>query len=280
MPNSPVVPEVKLNNQVEIPQIGFGVYKIDDAKAAEVIGWAFEAGYRSIDTATIYENEKGVGQAVRESGIAREDIFVTSKLWRDDMGYDSALRAFDTSMDKLGLDYLDLYLIHWPSPDPQLYLDSWRALEKLYADGRVRAIGVSNFLPANLEVLAEASEVTPVLNQIEYHPALQQVEIAQYCDAHGIAIEAWSPLARGEVFESPVIVEIAERYGKTPAQVVLRWHLQEGRIIIPKSGNKQRIAENIDILDFELSDDEMLGVTGLEAGLRIGPDPSATTYQG
>ena len=275
MHSKPRVPEVKLNNKVKIPQIGLGVYKVDDDTADEVVNWAFEAGYRSIDTATVYHNETGVGRAVRESGIPREDIFVTSKLWTADFGYDAALKAFDTSMEKLGLEYLDLYLIHWPNPEEQLYVDSWRALEKLYTDGRVRAIGVSNFLPANLEVLAEKCEIKPALNQIEYHPALQQVEIARYCVKNDIAIEAWSPLARGEVFESPVLAEIADWHEKTPAQVILRWHLQQGRIIIPKSSNKQRIAENIDILDFELNNDAMDNITALEAGLRIGPDPAA-----
>lgn len=270
-----IMPEVKLNNKVKIPQIGFGVYKIDDAEAAEVIGWAFEAGYRSIDTASVYGNEKGVGQAIVDSGLAREEVFVTSKLWNDEQGYDESLRAFDSSMDKLGLDYLDLYLIHWPNPDQQKYVDSWKALEKLYSDGRVRAIGVSNFLPANLEVLANECDVKPVLNQIEYHPALQQNEIAHYCFENNIAIEAWSPLARGEVFDSPVLAEIAEWHDKTPAQVILRWHLQQGRIIIPKSSNQQRIQENIDILDFELNLEAMENISALEAGMRIGPDPAS-----
>lgn len=270
-----IMPEVKLNNKVKIPQIGFGVYKVDNSKANQVVGWALESGYRSIDTASVYGNEQGVGQALQESGIAREELFVTSKLWNDEQGYDASLRAFDSSLERLGLDYLDLYLIHWPNPNQELYVDSWRALEKLYADGRVRAIGVSNFLPANLEVLAEQCEIKPVLNQIEYHPALQQVQIARYCVKNRIAIEAWAPLSRGEVFDSPVLAEIADWHGKTPAQIILRWHLQEGRIIIPKSSNKERIAENIDILDFALNNDAMIDIEGLEAGLRIGPDPAA-----
>lgn len=269
------MPTVKLNNHVKIPQIGFGVYKIDDAEANKVVGWALDAGYRSIDTASVYGNERGVGQAVVESGIPREDVFVTSKLWNDDQGYDSALKAFDTSMEKLGLDYMDMYLIHWPNSDEQKYVDSWRALEKLYADGRVRAIGVSNFMPANFELLDQQCEITPALNQFEYHPALQQNEIAHYCFKNKIAIEAWSPLARGGVLDSPILREIADWHNKTPAQVVLRWHLQEGRIIIPKSSNKQRIAENIDILDFELTVDALDDIQGLESGLRIGPDPAA-----
>jgi diketogulonate reductase-like aldo/keto reductase len=234
---------------------------------------ALEAGYRSIDTAAIYGNEAGVGAALASSGIAREDLFVTTKLWNADQGYDATLRAFDASLAKLGLDHVDLYLIHWPTPARDLYRETWQAIEKLAADGRIRAAGVSNFQPAHLRRLLEGSALVPAVNQIELHPGLQQRELRALHSELGIATEAWSPLAQGAVLGEPALTKIAERYGKSPAQVVLRWHLQLGNVVIPKSVTPARIRENIDVFDFALDDEEMSQIAALDRGLRTGPDP-------
>ncbi|MFF2040935.1 aldo/keto reductase [Kitasatospora sp. NPDC058170] len=268
-------PTVKLNNGVEIPQLGFGVYQIPDDETAAAVGSALEAGYRSIDTAAIYGNEVGVSRAVAASGLAREDLFITTKVWNADQGYDATLRAFDASLAKLGTDYVDLYLVHWPAPARDLYLDTWRALEKLAAEGRIRAAGVSNFLPAHLRRLAEHSSLVPAVNQIELHPGLQQAELRALHAEQGIATEAWSPLAQGAVLGDDAIVSAAARHGKSPAQVVIRWHLQLGNVVIPKSATPERIRENIDVLDFTLSDEEMAAIAALDRGLRTGPDPDA-----
>ena len=267
---------VTLNNGVTMPRVGFGVFKVPEDATAEAVGTALEAGYRGIDTATLYRNEEGVGKAIAASGIAREELFVTTKLWNTDQGYDSALRAFDASMTNLGLEYLDLYLIHWPVPSQDRYIETWQALEKLYADGRVRAIGVSNFQPHHLRRLAEKSTVVPALNQIELHPFLAQAEARAYHAEHGIATEAWAPIARGgDLLRDPVVDALARRHGRTPAQVVLRWHLQHGTIVIPKSVTPSRIRENLDVFGFELTEGDMAEIDGLDRDGRTGPDPDS-----
>ncbi|MEU5608660.1 aldo/keto reductase [Streptomyces sparsogenes] len=267
------VPTVTLNNGVRIPQLGFGVFQVPDVETAAAVTAALEAGYRSIDTAAIYGNESGVGKALADSGIARDDLFITTKLWNSDQGYDATLKAFDASLDKLGLDYVDLYLIHWPTPARDLYRESWKAIEKLAADGRIRAAGVSNFQPAHLRRLLEGTDLVPVVNQIELHPGLQQNELRALHADLNIATEAWSPLAQGAVLGDDAITTIAAQHGKSPAQVVLRWHLQLGNIVIPKSVTPARIRENLDVFDFALSDEEMASIAALDRGLRTGPDP-------
>ncbi|WP_030607595.1 aldo/keto reductase [Streptomyces sclerotialus] len=267
------VPNVTLNNGVAMPQLGFGVFQVPDDETTAAVTSALEAGYRSIDTAAVYGNEAGVGRALASSGIAREDLFVTTKLWNEDQGYDATLAAFDASLAKLGLDHVDLYLIHWPAPARDRYLDTWRAFEKLLADGRIRAIGVSNFQPAHLRRLLDASGIVPAVNQVELHPGLQQSELRAFHAEHGIATEAWSPLAQGALLKDEAITAIAERHGKSPAQVVLRWHLQIGNVVIPKSVTPARIRENLDVFDFVLTDADIDAITALDQGLRTGPDP-------
>ncbi|MDI3405089.1 aldo/keto reductase [Streptomyces cavernicola] len=267
------VPTVTLNNGVEIPQLGFGVFQVPDAETTAAVASALEAGYRSIDTAAIYGNEAGVGKALAESGVAREDLFITTKLWNADQGYDSTLRAFDDSLAKLGLDHVDMYLIHWPTPARDLYKETWRAIEKLVADGRVRTAGVSNFQPDHLKRLIDGAELVPAVNQVELHPGLQQSELRAVHAELGIATEAWSPLAQGAVLKDEAVTTVADRHGKSPAQVVLRWHLQLGNIVIPKSVTPERIRQNLDVFDFALSDDEMAAVAGLDRDLRTGPHP-------
>ncbi|MER5746350.1 aldo/keto reductase [Streptomyces sp. NPDC002225] len=267
------VPTVKLNNGVEIPQLGFGVFQVPDDETTTAVSAALEAGYRSIDTAAIYGNEAGVGRALAASGLPREDLFVTTKLWNADQGHDATLRAFDASLAKLGLDHVDLYLIHWPTPARDLYADTWKALEKLAADGRIRAAGVSNFQPSHLQRLLDTSDLVPAVNQVELHPGLQQAELRAFHTQHGIATEAWSPLAQGAVLNDPEITAIADRTGKSPAQVVLRWHLQLGNIVIPKSVTPARIRQNLDVFDFTLTDDDMAAIAATDRGLRTGPDP-------
>ncbi|AWE53278.1 MULTISPECIES: aldo/keto reductase [Streptomyces] len=269
------VPPIILNNGVEMPQLGFGVWQVPDDEAERAVATALEAGYRSIDTAAIYGNETGTGKAVAASGVPREDVFVTTKVWNSDHGYDSTLRAFDTSVEKLGLEYVDLYLIHWPTPARGTYVDTYKAFEKLLADGRVRAIGVSNFLPEHLERLIEETSVVPAVNQIELHPHLQQHASRDFHAAHGIATEAWSPLGSGKgLLEVPAIVAIARKHGRTPAQVVLRWHLQIGNVVIPKSVTPSRIKENIDVFDFSLDDEDLAAISALNEDRRLGPDPA------
>jgi 2,5-diketo-D-gluconate reductase A len=268
------VPVIELNNGVRMPQLGYGVFQVPDNETATAVKAALEAGYRSIDTATVYGNEKGVGQAIAESGIARDELFVTTKLWNSAQGYDSTLKAFDSSMEKLGLEQLDLYLIHWPTPERDKYLDTWKAFEKLHADGRVRAIGVSNFQPAHLERLLDAADVAPAVNQVELHPYLQQQELREFDAKHGIATEAWSPLAKGgSLLGDPIIAELAVKHGRTPAQIVLRWHLQLGNVVIPKSVTPSRIEENFDLFGFTLAEEELESLTPLDRGERTGPDP-------
>ncbi|MEU9100135.1 aldo/keto reductase [Streptomyces sp. NPDC048361] len=269
------VPSITLNNGVEMPQLGFGVWQVPDDEAAKAVATAIDSGYRSIDTAAIYENERGTGKAVAASGIAREDLFITTKLWNSEQGYDSTLRAFDASLDKLGLDYVDLYLIHWPMPAKDAYVDTYKAFEKIQADGRARAIGVSNFQPVHLERLLGETSVVPAVNQIELHPQLAQAESRALHAKHSIATEAWSPLGQGRgLLEVPTVVAIAHKYGRTPAQVVLRWHLQIGNVVIPKSVTPSRIKENIDVFGFELDADDLAALAALDEGKRLGPNPA------
>ncbi|GAT74684.1 oxidoreductase [Microbacterium sp. HM58-2] len=273
--NTLTVPTVTLNNGIEMPQLGFGVFQVPDAETTAAVSAAIRAGYRSIDTAAIYGNEAGVGRAIAESGIARDDLFVTSKVWVFDHGFDSTLRAYDEALDRLGLDRLDLYLIHWPTPERGTYPETWRALERLYAEGRVGAIGVSNFEPEHLERIATENGIVPAVNQVELHPALQNRAVVAANSARGIVTEAWSPLAQGAVLGEQSVADIAARHGKTPAQVVLRWHLQQGRVVIPKSVTPARIAENIDVFDFELAAEELAAIDLLERDGRTGPHPAA-----
>lgn len=268
------VPSVTLNNGVEMPQLGFGVFLVPADEVVAPVRSALDAGYRLIDTATLYGNEEGVGRAIAESGIPRDEIFITTKVWNSDQGYDRTLEAFDHSMKLLGLDVLDLYLIHWPTPERDLYADTWRALEQIYADGRVRAIGVSNFHVPHLErVLAEGG-VVPAVNQVELHPGLPQDELRAFNVQHGIATEAWSPIGRGKgLLDRAEVRAIASTHDKTPAQVVLRWHIQLGVIAIPKSVRPERIRENLDIFDFELVSDEIAALSALDGPGRVGPDP-------
>ncbi|MEV7843664.1 MULTISPECIES: aldo/keto reductase [Streptomyces] len=269
------VPSITLNNGLEMPQLGFGVWQVPDDEAAKAVAKAIESGYRSIDTAAIYKNEKGTGRAIAASGVPRDELFVTTKLWNSEQGYDSTLRAFDASLDQLGLDYVDLYLIHWPVPAKDAYTDTYRAFEKIYADGRAKAIGVSNFHPEHLKRLLAETSVVPVLNQIELHPQLQQAEARAFHAEHGIATEAWSPLGQGKgLLEVPTVVAIAQKHGRTPAQAVLRWHLQTGNIVIPKSVTPSRIEENLDVFGFELDADDLAAFAALDEGKRLGPDPA------
>ena len=270
MTPSPLLP---LNDGHSIPQLGLGVYKVEDALAADTVQVALEAGYRHIDTAALYENERGVGQGLARSGLPREDVFVTTKVWNDRHGYDDTLRAFDESLGKLGLDYVDLYLIHWPAPRQDRYVDTYRALETLRADGRARSIGVSNFHTHHLDRLLRETAVTPAVNQIELHPWLPQAELRRFDLAHGILTEAWSPLARGRAIGNPVLDAIGARHGKTAAQVVIRWHLELGNVVIPKSVTPDRIRENIDVFDFSLAADDLAAITALDSGERTGKDP-------
>lgn len=271
MTNSPLL---TFHNGVSIPQLGFGVWQVADDAAEAAVSEALRVGYRHIDTAALYQNEAGVGRAVAASGIPREDIFITTKLGNPDHGYDAALRAFDTSLEKLDTDYVDLYLIHWPQPKRDEYVPSWRALEKILADGRARAIGVSNFTIEFLERLAAETDSKPVINQIETHPYLAQVHVRSYLADHDIVHESWSPLGQGgELLTDPALVAIAQAHDHSVAQVVLRWHLQRGSVVIPKSVTPSRIAENYAALEFELSTAEMAAIDGLDKGKRLGTHP-------
>jgi 2,5-diketo-D-gluconate reductase A len=274
------VPTLALNNDVVIPQLGFGVWQVPSEGTAKAVRTALDSGYRSIDTAAAYRNEAGVGEAIRSSGLPRQDLFVTTKLWNSDQGYDPALRAFDASLSELGLDYVDLYLIHWPLPKRDNYVDTWRALEKLHADGRVRAVGVSNFQVPHLRRLLDETEIVPAVNQVELHPNLQQAALREFHALHGIVTEAWSPLAQGALLSEVIVTSLAAKYGKSPAQIVLRWHLQLGNVVIPKSVTPSRIAENIDVFDFELADDDMTVISELDMGTRVGPHPDTFDFVG
>lgn len=261
-----------LHNGVKMPWFGLGVFKVQEgSEVIESVKAAIKNGYISIDTAAIYQNEEGVGQAIREAGVPREELFITSKVWNSDQGYESTLKAYETSLKKLGLEYLDLYLIHWPGKTK--YKETWRALEKLYKDGSVRAIGVSNFQIHHLKDLINDAEIKPMVNQVEFHPHLNQKELLAFCQQESIQLEAWSPLKRGELLNDPIICEIAEKYQKSPAQVILRWDLQKKVVTIPKSTKEHRIIENANVFDFELSDEDIQKMDGLNKNDRIGSDP-------
>ncbi|UVS80290.1 aldo/keto reductase [Actinokineospora sp. UTMC 2448] len=268
-----MVPHVTLNDGATIPQVGFGVWQVPDDQVRAAVATALEAGYRAIDTAAVYGNEQGTGRAIAESGLPRSEVHVTTKLWNSEQGYDSAMRAFDASLDRLGMDYVDLYLIHWPAPGRDSYVDTWRALERIRADGRARSIGVSNFHQQHLERLFAETDVVPAVNQIELHPNLPQAELRAFHAEHHIATEAWSPLASGELLGDPVVARIAERLGRSPAQVLLRWHVQLGNIVIPKSVTPERIRANLAVFDFELTDDDLRELSTLDNGRRTGPNP-------
>jgi 2,5-diketo-D-gluconate reductase A len=269
------VPQITLNNGQSIPQLGFGVFQIEPKDTVEAVSTAFQVGYRHIDTAEMYGNEKEVGEAVAKFGLDRADVFVTSKLTNNAHRLDDARRAFDASLDALGFDYLDLFLIHWPLPTKYDgdFVSTWQTLEEFYREGRARSIGVSNFQPHHLRRLHEATEITPAVNQIEVHPFLTQDDVRAFCAEHQIAVEGWSPIGQGAVLNDPAIGSIAERVGRTPAQVVLRWHIQRGDIIFPKSVTPSRIKENFEIFDFELSDGDVAEISALNKNQRTGPDP-------
>ncbi len=270
----PQVPNVRLNNGVMVPQLGFGVFQVPPDEVVEPVSVAIEAGYRLIDTAAAYGNEEGVGKAIANSGVPRADLFVTTKLWNADQGYDEALRAFDTSLGKLGLDAVDLYLIHWPLPMRDKYVQTWKALERIYSEGRAKAIGVSNFTVHHLERLRAESGIVPAVNQVELHPRWPQDELRAYHRDHGIATEAWSPIGQGQgLLEDATVGAIAKAHDRTPAQVVLRWHIQLGNIAIPKSVTPERIRANLDVFDFELDEGELGQLSSLQPPGRIGPDP-------
>ena len=275
MPPLPLSPVVALNDGRTIPQLGLGVYKVADDRTADTVRVALEAGYRHVDTAALYRNEAGVGEGIRQAGIPRDELFITTKVWNDRHGYDETLRAFDESLGLLGLDRVDLYLIHWPAPKQDRYVETWRALERIAADGRATSIGVSNFEPHHLDRLLAESGVTPAVNQVELHPWLPQTELRAYDAAHGIVTEAWSPLARGRILGNPVLDELAAKHGRTPAQVVLRWHLELGNVVIPKSVTPERIRENLDVFGFSLDGDDPAAIAGLESGERTGLHPDA-----
>ncbi|WP_428978320.1 aldo/keto reductase [Trujillonella endophytica] len=273
------MPTIRLNNGVEIPQLGFGVYQIPPEETADAVGTALEIGYRHIDTAEMYRNEKGVGEAVRRSGIPRDEIFVTSKLNNGFHRRDDALRAFDRTLADLGLDSLDLFLVHWPLPTIDVdYVETWKAMEEISRSGRCRAVGVSNFHAPHLSRLFAETEIRPAVNQIEVHPYLAQDELRAFGAEHGIVTEAWSPIAQGKVLDDPAIVEVAERVGRTPAQVVLRWHVQRGDVVFPKSVTRSRMEENFALFDFELDSDAMTAITALDRHERTGPDPDTFDY--
>jgi 2,5-diketo-D-gluconate reductase A len=266
-------PLVEMNDGRSIPVIGFGVWQVPDDVVVDATLKALEVGYRHIDTACVYENERGVGEALRRSGLNRDDVFVTTKVWNTDQGYDQTLRAFDTSTDLLGIDEVDLYLVHWPTPARDLYLDSWRALIRLREEGRARSIGVSNFHEAHLRKIIDETGVIPAINQIELHPWLPQTQLRDIDARLGIKTEAWSPLGSGQLIDNPVIAEVAAKHGKSPAQVMVRWSIQLGNIVLPKSVTPERIEQNIDVFDFVLDAADMAAIATLESGQRTGPNP-------
>jgi diketogulonate reductase-like aldo/keto reductase len=273
MTNATEVPVLTLHDGVEIPQLGYGVFQIPPEETQEKVEDALATGYRHVDTAAAYRNEAGVGAAIAASGVRREDVFVTTKLWNSEQGYDSTLRAFEKSIERLGTGHVDLYLIHWPLPSKDLFLDTWRAFERIREEGGARSIGVSNFRVEDLERLEREAEQRPTVNQIELHPRLQQPELRAWHADHDVATEAWSPLAQGEVLEDGTVETVAAHHDRTPAQVILRWHLQIGNVVIPKSVTAERIRENFEVFDFELSEDDMAALERLDSGERTGPDP-------
>jgi 2,5-diketo-D-gluconate reductase A len=274
MQNATAAPLLTLHDGVEIPQLGFGVFQIPPEETQEKVEEALAAGYRHVDTAAAYGNEAEVGAAIAATGVRREDVFVTTKLWNSEQGFDSTLRAFEASLERLGTGHADLYLIHWPLPSRDLFLDTWRAFERIKEEGGARSIGVSNFRAEDLERLEAEAEQRPTVNQVELNPRFQQAELRAWHADHGIATEAWAPLAQGDLLEDGTIETVAAHHDRTPAQVILRWHLQIGNVVIPKSSNPERIRQNFEVFDFELSEDDMAALARLEAGERIGPDPS------
>jgi 2,5-diketo-D-gluconate reductase A len=278
MPTDSTVPTVTLNNGVEIPQLGFGVFQVPPAETKAAVLTALEVGYRHIDTAEMYGNEKEVGEAIREFGIDRDDVFVTSKLNNGFHAHDAALTAFDGTLEALGFDRVDLFLIHWPLAMLSDYVETWTALEEIYRSGRARAIGVSNFQPHHLRRIHTEATIVPAVNQIEIHPYLTQDEVRAFDAEHEIATEAWSPIAQGKVLDDPVIVQVAKDNDRTPAQVVLRWHLQRGDIVFPKSVTRARVEENFALFDFELSGEDMASISALDRGERTGADPDTFDY--
>ena len=273
-------PAIALNDGSSIPQIGFGVWQVPEDVVVDATMEAFAAGYRHVDTAAVYQNEAGVGEAIRRSGLNRDELYITTKCWNADQGYDEAMRAFDTSMSKLGIDEVDLYLIHWQCLEVDRYLDTWRALIAIRESGRARSIGVSNFHEPALRRIIDETGVVPVLNQIELQPWLPQTHMRAINASLGIATESWSPLASGELIADPLLAEIGQKHGKSPAQVMIRWHLQLGLIVLPKSVTPARIRENIDVFDFSLDDDDMARIATLESGRRTGPNPDEFNYVG
>ena len=265
-------PSIVLNNGQSMPQLGLGVYKVQQDIAVQLVGEALDAGYRRFDTAALYDNEAEIGAGIRKSGIDREEIFVTTKIWNDRQGYDNALEAIDESLTRLNLDYLDMLLIHWPCPKKGLFVETWQAFQDAMAGGKIRGIGVSNFKPAHLETLLAAGGVVPAINQVEMHPWFQQADVRKFDAEHGIATEAWSPLARAR-FDSPALIDIAENHGKTVAQVVIRWHIEVGNLVIPKSSNPDRLRENIDVFDFALTPADLAVIAKLDGSGRVGADP-------
>ena len=274
------IPTVQLNDGHHIPQLGFGVFKVDPDETERIVTDALEAGYRHIDTAAVYGNEVGVGAAIATSGIPRDELFITTKLWNSDQGADAVGDALDLSLEKLGLDHVDLYLIHWPRPDLDRYLESWLRMEQLRDAGKATSIGVSNFHVPHLEKLAAGSSTVPAVNQIELHPTFQQSELRAYGAEHGIAIEAWGPLGQGkyDLFGMSAIQDAATAHGVSPAQVVIRWHLQSGIIVFPKSNSAERMRQNLDVFGFELSEEQMAAIDALDAGNRVGSDPDTATF--
>ena len=274
------VPDLTLNDGTSIPQLGFGVFLVDPTEAERIVSDALEVGYRHIDTAAVYKNEEGVGRAIAASGIPRDELYVTTKLWNSDQGTQSAFDAMDSSLGKLGLDHVDLYLIHWPRPDQDRYVESWRALEQIKAKGQSTSIGVSNFHRPHLERVLAESETVPAVDQIELHPAFAQRELREFATSHGIHVESWGPLGQGkyDLFGMAPIQAAAAAHGVTPAQVVIRWHLQNGLIVFPKSNSRERMAENFDVFGFELSADEIAAIDGLDEGRRVGADPETATF--
>lgn len=273
-------PRVTLNDGNSIPQVGLGVWQTPAEETERAVTAALQAGYRHIDTAAAYRNEAETGRGLANSGVPREDVFLVTKLWNSDQGYDSALAAFDASLERLGVDYLDLYLIHWPVPANNAYVDTFKAFAHLHDQGRVRSIGVSNFAPEHLDVLIDSTGIVPAVNQIELHPLLPQHELREVHAKLGIATEAWSPLGQGSLLTDPVISGIAERHGKTPAQVLIRWHIHLGNIVIPKSVNPERIVSNFDVFDFDLDEKDMSAIASLETDTRLGPDPRTFNFTG
>lgn len=265
---------VTLNNGIEMPMLGLGVYKITDEEMQDTVDAAIKAGYRAFDTAHFYFNEASLGKALKSSGVPRESLFVTTKLWNDDQGYENTKKAFNDSLGKLGLDYIDLYLIHWPCPDNDLFIKSYQAMEALYAEGKIKALGVANFKQHHLEKLLAVAKVKPVVNQIEFHPIFNQKDLQAYCEAQDILVTAWSPLMRGgDLFNNEVLQSIAKEYNKTVPQIILRWHIDNGRIVIPKSSNPERIASNYDIFDFELKEKDIQAIDTLNKNERQFKDP-------